>query len=275
MRIVSLLPSATDIVVALGATDNLVGVSHSCSGDWSQLPKLTSTWVDVEASSAVIDEQVRSASRPLYELDVETLEQLAPDVVISQSLCDVCAVPSGDVMQAILALPGKPELVDLTPNVLSDIPDCFSEVGAAIERKVDADILVGRWHGLFARFRYRHTSHHLRGAFLDWLDPPFVAGHWMPDMLEWLGVECVLGRSGEPSYSITWEELSQVKPDLIIAACCGFDIARTTTEAENQTLPIVCLDGLEHFNRPSPALMQSLEVLSEAIDNHLGYRLRG
>lgn len=275
MRIVSLLPSATDIVVALGAAENLVGVSHSCSGDWSQLPKLTSTWVDVDASSAAIDEQVRSASRPLYELDVETLERLAPDVVISQSLCDVCAVPSGDVLQAILALPGKPELVDLTPNFLSDIPDCFSEVGAAIEREVDADMLVSRWHDLFARFRHRHVGQRLRVAFLDWLDPPFIAGHWMPDMLEWLGVECVLGRSGKPSYSIAWEELSQAKPDLIIAACCGFDVGKTSSEAENQTLPIICLDGHEHFNRPSPALMQSLMDLSEVIDNHLVCHLKG
>ncbi len=270
MRVVSLLPSATDIVVALGAAENLVGVSHSCSGSWGHLPKLTSTWLDLEAPSVEIDQQVRNASRPLYELDVVTLERLAPDVVISQSLCDVCAVPSGDVMQAVTSLPGNPDLVDLTPNRLGEIPDCFVEVGSAIRRDAQAAALVECWHETFGAYCSRFAGQGLRVAFLDWLDPPFIAGHWIPDMLEWLGVEPVLGFSGKPSYTVTWEDIREADPDLIVAACCGFEVTRTVSEAVDHAMPIVCLDGHELFNRPGPALIPSLACLSEAIEKTYG-----
>lgn len=269
MRIVSLLPSATDIIVALGAADELVGVSHSCGGTWDHLPRLTSTWVDTAASSAAIDAQVRAATRPLYELDVEILQQLAPDVVVSQSLCDVCAVPSGDVLTAIEALAHPPALVDLSPSRLEDLPACFGAVGRAIGRSGAAEALCRGWHAVLGEHRNRYAGSGLRIAFLDWLDPPFAAGHWVPDMLEWLGVEGVLGRSGEPSYAVSWELVEQADPDLILAACCGFDVDRGGASAAVPPVPIVHLDGHEHFSRPSPALLRSLRVLAQVIDDHL------
>ena len=269
MRIVSLLPSATDIVVALGGANNLVGVSHSCSGDFEDLPKLTSTWIDVNATSASIDSQVRHANRPLYELDIEKLARLAPDVVISQSLCDVCAVPSGDVVQAISQLPGKPALVDLTPSRLAQVSVCFEQVGKAINLEPNAAKLIQQWHDVFAQFKGQFVDSGLKVAFLDWLDPPFVAGHWMPDMLDWLGVTCVLGQKGEPSFEVSWPQLTQENPDLVVAACCGFDITRTMNDANNFGMPIVCLDGYQHFNRPSPALMPSIGVFADVIESHL------
>lgn len=268
MRIVSLLPSATDIVVALGAGDQLVGVSHSCSGDWDHLPKLTSTWIDTGASATDIDAQVRSAARPLYELDLMALENLAPDVVISQSLCDVCAVPSGDVEAALAALGSAPSLVDLTPFRLHDVPACFRQVGAAINRSAEAKALTDRWHTVLRDFRGRHAAASLRIAFLDWLDPPFAAGHWVPDMLEWLGTESALARPGEPSHQVSWHDVSAAHPDLIIAACCGFDQARVDADQGNPQLPLITLDGLALFSRPSPALLPSLALLSATISRH-------
>ena len=266
MRVVSLLPSATVIIVALVAADDLVGVSHSCSGDWRHLPKLTRTWIDVQASSAEIDRQVRAADRPLYELDVQLLEQLAPDVVVSQSLCDVCAVPSGDVLEAVKALSSKPELIDLTPNRLGDVPGCFTQVGQAIGRAGEAASLMKYWLQVFNRYRGRHAERGLTAAFLDWLDPPFVAGHWMPDMLEWLGVTPVLAVGGQPSYAVTWQEIEDAEPDLIVAACCGFDAERSVAAAGERAMSIFCLDGNELFNRPSPKLIESLVALSAVID---------
>ena len=269
MRIVSLLPSATDIIVALGAQAHLVGVSHSCGDRWAGLPRLTSTWLDVNAASHVIDQNVRAASRPLYELDEATLRTLAPDVIISQSLCDVCAVPSGDVRDVVPSLPGPPVLVDLTPCRLSDVPGCFEAVGAAIDHVGQAASLVAHWHAELGRHRQRFAGTDLRVAFLDWLDPPFAAGHWIPDMLTWLGVESVLARSGESSFRITWEEVEAARPDLVIAACCGFD--RERVEADLNTAPVttVALDGHALFSRPSPALLPSLELLSQTIAEHL------
>ncbi len=265
MRIVSLLPSATDIVVALGAGDELAGVSHSCSGDWDHLPKLTSTWIATGASAAEIDLQVKTASQPLYRLDIDTLERLAPDVVISQSLCDVCAVPSNDVREAVVTLPSKPNLVDLSPNRLVDVPLCFDQVGAAIGRQPDARALRERWDATLDGYRGRHNSCGLRVAFLDWLDPPFVAGHWMPDMVELLGSTNLLGKAGEPSFETSWEAIASARPDLVVAACCGFDEVRAQTDQLPIDCPIVHLDGHLHFSRPSPALLPSLAMLSDTI----------
>ena len=131
-RVVSLVPSATDIMAALGAGDLLVGVSHSCDGDWAHLPVLTSTLIDKNAPASDIDAQVENSTAPLYELDIARLEALAPDIVISQDLCDVCAVPSGDVDDALKSLPTAPELVTLAPFRLADIPMCFEQVGQII-----------------------------------------------------------------------------------------------------------------------------------------------
>ena len=272
-RVVSLLPSATDIVVALGAADELVGVSHSCGVRWAHLPRLTSTWIEVDASSATIDAQVRGAPRPLYQLDVDRLARLNPDVIVSQSLCDVCAVPSGDVVEAVRALPESPQLVDLAPSRLEDVPPCFASVGAAIGRDAQADALTSRWQQVFERHRGLHEASGLRVAFLDWLDPPFASGHWVPDLIEWLGAQSVLARPGQPSFAVTWREIEAAAPDLIVAACCGFTEARASADA-NVTPEIRLLDGYELFSRPSPSLMTSLAVLSRTFAEFLHARSR-
>ena len=151
MRIVTLLPSATDMVVALGASADLVGVSHSCGANWSHLPALTSTIVDTSASAAAIDAQVKQAAAPLYHLDIKLLEVLAPDVIVSQSLCDVCAVASGDVEAAVAGLSSRPLLVNLAPFRLDDVPQGFVDIGEAIGRPTETAALADRWATSLAR----------------------------------------------------------------------------------------------------------------------------
>ncbi|MHB9879044.1 ABC transporter substrate-binding protein [Pacificimonas sp. ICDLI1SI03] len=265
MRIVSLLPSATDIVVAFGAADNLVGVSHSCSGELDHLSKLTSTWIDTKASAAEIDRQVCTATRPLYELDIATLERLAPDVVVSQSLCDVCAVPAGDVQEAVLSLSSSPRLVDLSPHTLADVPLCFDQVGNAIGREHASAQLREKWDATLAEYRGRHAGSRLRVVFLDWLDPPFVAGHWVPDMIEALGITCLLGKSGEPSFRVELDRIVKAAPDIVIIACCGMDEGRAKADTVPFDCPALFLDGHMHFSRPSPALLPSMAMLSNAV----------
>ncbi len=268
MRIASLLPSATDIVVALGAGDELVGVSHSCGTTWSHLPALTSTRLDLAAPSATIDAEVKGTGAPLYDLDIARLEQLAPDVVISQSLCDVCAVPSGDVEDAVCNLPSRPLLVNLMPFGLNDIPDGFRDVGAAIKRENEAVKLIDSWENTFDRLHGRFAqSNPLRVAFLDWLMPPFAAGHWMPDLIGLLGCNSVLAQPGDPSYEVSWSDVRRAEADVIIAACCGFTAMRADQDPVPADLTIHLLDGDEHFSRPSPRLLDSVEVLIDLLDD--------
>lgn len=266
MRIVSLLPSATDIVAALGAGDELVGVSHSCSERWAHLPILTSTIIDHAASGREIDAQVKSTGGPLYQLNVALLERLAPDVVVSQSLCDVCAVSSGDVEDAVRSISSRPALVNLAPFRLADIPAGFREVGDAIGHPAQA--LTDLWTQFFDEVRDRYTDHGLRVAFLDWLDPPFAAGHWIPDILGHLGCISALAKPGSPSYEVNWETVLATDADLIIAACCGLDAVRAQQEPLPKDVPVIILEGDELFSRPSPHLMASTRVLMGVLDGH-------
>lgn len=267
MRIVTLLPSATDIVVALGAGGDLVGVSHSCGPEWAHLPALTSTTVDTAASAAVIDAQVKAAAAPLYHLDVDLMAELAPDVVVSQSLCDVCAVASGDVEAAIAALPSRPTLVNLSPFRLADVPQGIRDVAAAIGREREAAALLARWDETLARFRAAGARRERRPrvAFLDWLDPPFAAGHWLPDMIELVGGDSALAQPGMPSHEVTWPAVQAAAADIVIAAPCGQTAGRAEADAATAGQPLVLLDGDVHFSRPSPALLESLAVLDRTL----------
>jgi len=263
MRIVTLLPSATDIVAALGGGGDLVGVSHSCGPTWAHLPAVTSTTVDTGADAAVIDAQVKKAAAPLYHLDTGLLEQLAPDVIVSQSLCDVCAVASGDVEAAIAALPSRPRLVNLAPFRLGDVPQGIRDVGDAIGRTSEAAHLLAEWQATLARLEAlgRERKGRPRVAFLDWLDPPFAAGHWLPDMIQLLGCDSVLAEPGQPSHEITWEAVRHAKPDIVLAAACGQTADRANRDTAATDPAVVLLDGEAHSSRPGPALLESLAVL--------------
>jgi len=266
-RVVSLLPSATDIIAAMGAGDLLVGVSHSCDSDWAHLPVLTSTLIDKNTQASDIDAHVKNSTAPLYELDIVRLEALAPDIVISQDLCDVCAVASGDVDDAMKSLPTAPELVTLAPFRLADIPVCFEQVGQVIGQTAAAETLQQRWAEALMACRGRFAADNYRVAFLDWLDPPFAAGHWVPDIISWLGCNSALAQSGAPSHEVSWDRVRDCGAAFIVAACCGQSVetAKAATGNLPADLDIQILDGAKHFSRPSPTIMKSVGYLADTI----------
>ncbi len=285
MRIVSLLPSATEIICALGLGEHLVGVSHECDHPkWVQrLPAVTRSLINSEASSAEIDAAVRErlrSSQALYALDMERLESLRPDLIITQALCDVCAVAEEEVRAAVCALPGRPSVVNLQPHTLSDVLACVHHVAQAAGAAAAGEVLVTR---LKARIqavarRARRLRYRPRVAFLEWLDPPFCAGHWTPELVRLAGGRDGLGQKGVPSRTLDWKEVAGWDPEVVFVACCGFNVERTLLDLARlednpvwQDLPAVrhgrvyVVDGSHYFNRPGPRLVDSLEILAHTL----------
>jgi len=287
LNVVSLLPSATDIVCSLGLGDQLVGVSHSCvlPPGMNPLPVVTSTTVPVTASSKMIDDHVRNhlqSNNALYDLDIETLNALAPDVIVSQALCDVCAVSTGDVKTAVKSLPGSPTVIDLQPNVLADVLiDCQHVIEALGNKKQAREKLVTLNSRLADVVRLTESiprSARPRVAFLEWLEPPFNGGHWNPEIVANAGGIDVLGNPGQPSATIDWTSVQAANADVIVVACCGFPVKRALEDIEHvtqtetwQALPAVAngnvfvADGRRFFSSPGPALIDALEMLAHAL----------
>jgi iron complex transport system substrate-binding protein len=289
MRIVSLLPSATEIICALGLEDQLVGVTHECDfpPGVRSLPKVTNTLIPTDASSAEIDHMVRErlgGQAALYTLDMRVLEELRPDLIVTQALCDVCAVAEAEVISAACALPGNPKVLNLEPETLAQVLDCVRQVGAAagVERhardvvaalreRVDRVISVGD-----------RAARRPRVALLEWLDPPFSTGHWNPELVRLAGGVDGLGREGEKSRTLAWDEVLAWRPEVVVISCCGF-----TAERAMQDLPLLervrgwnrvpavpsgrvyVTDGSAYFSRPGPRLVDSLELLAHVIHPEL------
>ena len=285
MKIVSLLPSATEIVCQLGLGDQLVGVTHEC--DYppfvQQLPKVTKTLIPHQATSREIDALVRERSQTqaaLYSLDLPVLQRLQPDLLVTQALCDVCAVAEAEVNDAACSLPGQPRVVNLEPMRLSEvldgiqlvadaagIPEKAIEVIAGLQQRVDR-IIEGN----------RTLTHRPRVILLEWIDPPFTAGHWSPELVRMAGGVEGLGREGERSRTMAWDEILQFDPEFLIVACCGFNVERTLLDIpiltqypgyhdlscvrQNQ---VFVIDGNAYFSRPGPRLVDSLELLAHTL----------
>ena len=282
----TLLPSATEIVSALGHTDSLVGVSHSCRlpGGSAAVPVMTSTRVPVEAPSGEIDSFVRdhlASQDALYDLDVEALAAANPDVVVSQALCDVCAVSTGDVDAAIHSLPSHPTLVDLEPNTLDDVLEDILRVGAAIgatdKARTLVAALVARRDAVATRSAAIAAADRPGVAFLEWLDPPFNGGHWNPELVELAGGRDLLGTAAKPSQTLDWDTVVNAQPEVVFVACCGFDVERTLVDLEAlrsrpewQSLPAVrtgrvyVADASRWFASPGPGLLDGLEIMAHA-----------
>lgn len=294
MRVVTLLPSATEIVCALGLEDHLVGVSHSCNFPTRvlDLPVMTSTHVPYTDSSEAIDSYVRehlSGHEALYDLDMDRLRDARPDVVISQALCDVCAVATGDVLEAIDSLPSTPTLIDLEPNTLADVFDDILRVGQQLEAGESAERLVAdlrtRRDSIAARTATVPKSERPRVAFLEWLYPPFNGGHWNPEMVELAGGIDLLGAPGKPSTTQKWETIVRAEPDVMFIACCGFRVERALEDVQKvsqtdawQQLPAVkngrvyVTDGNAYFSSPGPRLIDGLEIMAHALHPQLHVR---
>jgi iron complex transport system substrate-binding protein len=286
MRIVSLLPSATEIICALGLEDQLVGVTHEC--DYPpfvrQLPTVTHTLIPADAPSAEIDRLVRDrlrTSRALYTLDLPTVERLRPDLIVTQALCEVCAVAMEEVEAAACLLPHGSAVINLEPQTLSQVFAAVGQVAkaAGVDARADHVVreLTARVDGVAARtdgLRYRP-----RVALLEWLDPPFSCGHWNPELVRLAGGVEGLGREGMPSRTLRWDEVIAWQPEIVFIACCGFGLERTMDDVPRlqsvpgwQDLPAVRLgrvyvtDGSHYFSRPGPRLVDSLEILAHALD---------
>ncbi|WP_254832481.1 ABC transporter substrate-binding protein [Haloglomus salinum] len=281
MRVVSLLPSATEIVYALGIEP--VGVSHECDHppEAADLPSVVETHVDPEASSADINEQVAQAERAggVYDLDLATLERLDPDVVVSQGICDVCAVDRVLVREAVDELGLDCEVVTTDPHSLDDVFDDIERIGAALDRPAAAADLV-----VDLRERVGHvraltddvpTDERPRVAVLDWLAPVMVAGHWMPELVEWAGGEYGMAEHGAESRPREWAEVREYDPEVLVAAPCGFELDQTFENLDDLTgregfgdLAAVreerafAMDGHHLVNRPGPRLVETLEYLA-------------
>lgn len=287
MRIVTLLPSATEIVCALGLEDSLVGVSHSCNfpAKVLDLPVMTGTHVPCTDSSAAIDACVRehlSNHQALYDLNLDRLRDARPDVVVSQALCDVCAVATGDVLEAIHSLPSMPTLVDLEPNTLADVFADILRVGQQLQASESAEKLLAnlrtRRDSVAARTATIPISGRPRVVFLEWLYPPFSGGHWNPELVELAGGIDLLGAPGKPSSTLTWESIVEAEPDVLFIACCGFRIERALEDVQKisqtdawQQLPAVrkgrvyVTDGNAYFSSPGPRLIDGLEIMAHAL----------
>ena len=304
MRIISLLPSATEIVCALGLSEALVGVTHEC--DYPPVartrPIVTHSLLDHErATSEEIDQAVRQQLRDglsLYELDYALLAQLAPDLVLTQALCEVCAVAYGDVERAIRDISAAgdslaPRVLSLEPHGLEDILATIEYVGAAAGVAQRAATLVSALRARIERVRARAAlaERRPRVACLEWIDPTFGPGHWLPELVELAGGCAGLGVAHHDSRRVAWEDVIAFAPEVIIVTPCGFDLRRTVAEAA-QILPnrngwaalpavrqgrVYAVDGNAYFSRPGPRIVDSLELLAELIHPELcaGWGPRG
>ncbi len=282
MRIASLLPGATEMICLLGLRDQLVGVAHECDfpPGVGLLPKLTRSLIPDDAASGQIDALVRSRVRdraPLYQLDVDALDRLRPDLIVTQALCDVCAVDETEVRQAACAMPWGPRVLNLEPMSLPGVFAATMQIAAAagvstagqeavagLQRRVDA-----------VKSRAARTTGRPSVVFLEWLDPPFCGGHWNPDLVGLAGGRECIGRAGQRSRRIGWDQVAAADPDVIAVACCGFTIDRAKQDIANLAAPggwtslravrtgrVLVADGSAYFNRPGPRLVDSLELLA-------------
>jgi iron complex transport system substrate-binding protein len=285
VRIVSLLPSATEIVCELGLRDQLVGVTHECDYPASvkDLPKVTRTLIPTDATSREIDALVRDRlgeQSALYTLDMEMLERVAPDLIVTQALCDVCAVAETEVRNAACLLPGGPPVVNLEPETMGEVLDCIRQVARAIGEPACAEPVIARLQERIDRVtsRVAKTSTRPRIALLEWLDPPFSTGHWNPELIRLAGGVDGFGREGQKSVTLAWEQVTAWQPEIVLISCCGFTIERTMDEVGVlrdvpgwEDVPAVrdgrvfVTDGSSYFSRPGPRLVDSLELLAHVI----------
>jgi len=279
-RVVSLLPAATEIVCALGARRWLVGVSHECDypADIRGLPRVTRTTLQASGSSAEIDAAVAQASRagePAITVERELLQQLAPDVVIGQAVCDVCAVGMADLAGAVAGLTAQPVTVTLHAHTLTGVFDDIRRVGAALDLAAEAEEPIAGLQSRLQRLAPKSSGRpRPRVLVLEWLDPPYVAGHWVPELVAAAGGEDVGAQPGTRSVAIPWRELRALAPDVVVIAPCGFDVRRAFEELsevrDQDALKLLArrvgfVDGNAYTSRPGPRLVDAAEQLANVI----------
>ncbi len=286
MRICSLLPSATEIAYALGLGDDVVGVTHECDYPPEAKGKrvvVHSAIASERLNSREIDKQVGDllrAGKSIYTIDQNALREAAPDIILTQDLCDVCAIDSNEVSMAISFLPREPRIVSLSPTTLTNVLRDMEKVGAMTGRAPEAALLAQQLNRRIAGVREKTESISARPrvACLEWFEPLYAAGHWIPEMVEWAGGHDGLGRKGEPSAKVKWQNVADYAPEVMVLMPCGFDLERTIKEGEPlqqltgwKDLPAVksgrifAVNGGAFFSRPGPRLVDGLELLARLI----------
>jgi len=286
MRIASLLPSATEMVCAVGAREELVGVSHECDHPpgVEELPVLTRTRRTMPRASGEIDRTVREILRDtlsVYEIEVDRLRDVAPDVIVTQDLCDVCAVSLGDVQQALADLARHDvELVSCTPTRLGDVWQDIRRVGRAVGHADEGERAATELERRTVELGQQAARLERRPSLLsiEWLDPVMIGGTWMPELVELAGGTALVTTPGQHAPTLGLAELEALDPDVVLIKPCGFDLDRTTGELEllRTCLPwdqwaavregrVFIADGNAYFNRPGPRLVESLEILAACI----------
>ncbi len=284
MRICSLLPAATEMAFALGLGDALVGVTHECDypAEAKQKPVVVRSVIDsARMTSGEIDRkvgEVLQAGKGLYTIDEAAFIDAAPDLILTQGLCDVCALDYNEVVKVAAKLSRQPTIVSLNPHSLADVLEDIRRIGAVTERLIVAEALVQDLQRRIDRVADAHPVHRPRVVCLEWYEPLYAAGHWTPEMVELAGGEDILGRQGEPSSKVEWRDVVSARPEVILLMPCGFDVRRTVKEATPlrrregwNDLPAVragkvfAVNGNAYFSRPGPRLIDGLEILAQLI----------
>lgn len=284
MRICSFLPGATETAFAIGLGDDIVGVTHECDypPDAKYKPVMVHSAIDAaRMSSGEIDRKVGEllqAGRGLYTINEQAFMEAAPDLILTQGLCEVCALDFNDVVKAAGLLARPPQILSLNPKSLADILEDIRRIGGATQRDDSAEELVRNCTKRIERVGYGAESYRPRVVCIEWFDPLYTAGHWVPEMIALAGGYDTLGRQGEPSAKVEWNQIVDARPEILLLMPCGFDTRRAVKEsAPLRALPgwsdlpavktgnVYALNGNAYFSRPGPRLIDGLEILARLI----------
>jgi iron complex transport system substrate-binding protein len=276
MRIVSLVPHATELLFALGLDDQVVAVTHECDHPprARSLPHVTRDVLPPGLSAAEIDAAVRARTeqgQAIYQLDEDALRDLRPELIVTQALCPVCAVSYEDVAALAAKLPSKPEVISLDPHTLGETLGDVRTIAEATGRRERGIELVGEIAARVDRVKLAvRSATRPRVVALEWLDPVFVAGHWTPQLIELAGGEDLLGSPGEHSFTVSWDAVNAAAPEIVVVMPCGYDAPRAQLEALEHAdaltslgaLHVVAVNASAYFSRPGPRLIDGLELLA-------------
>jgi iron complex transport system substrate-binding protein len=279
MRIASLVPSATEMLFALGLGDQVVGVTHECDFPLAarSLPHLTRTVLEPGLSAAEIDAAVKATvgeGRALYELDEERLADLYPTLIVTQAVCDVCAVSYEDVLEVASRLPSKPKVIQQDPSTLGEVLEDIVRLGEVTGVTAQAHELLGELEGRLATIHGAVSgASQPRVIALEWLDPPYVGGHWIPEMVYIAGGDDVAGPPGLKSPEVQWGELAGLNPDVVIAMPCGWYVEGAQLQAIEHwdhidglsARQVFAVDAASTFSRPGPRLVDGVELLAHLL----------
>ena len=291
MRICSFLPSATEILFALDLADSVAGITFECNYP----PEARGRQIVVDTilkhglSQVEIDREVAKCAlkgESLYRVDVERMEAIKADLVVTQELCDVCAVSSSHLVKALFSLSSRPEVLTLTPHTLEDVFSDIERVGAATDRMQQAAELIRSLQARVDSVKEKVKACNPRVVCLEWLDPPFTAGHWMPEMVALAGGSEPLGKAGECSERMSWQQLLDADPDVILVMPCGYGLAQSAAEFRKLTLPdgwanvnavrngrVFAVNANAYFSRPGPRLVDGLEIMQAIFQEDFGANL--